>query len=200
MPSYLNILVGQDKARKAWSLAIVAAAVRLHTFCNCFDSKDVNSVHDTLRQSIQSKIDGDDINDNNTIVITEEEVYKVLKSINTHKAAGPDELRGWLVKNCNSSLLNIICIIYNLSLCLCRMPVIWKLGKIILVGKKPLPEVDNDLRPVILTAILAKCLERTILPKISECTKPIMHTLQFVHIPQRSTDDAPSTLLQELIQ
>ena len=68
------------------------------------------------------------------------------------------------------------------------------------MNKKPLPKVDNDLRPVTLTAILAKCFERVILPKISSHTKPIMDKLQFAYLPNRSTDDATTTLIHELSQ
>ena len=80
------------------------------------------------------------------------------------------------------------------------MPNLWKISEIIPVNKKPLPKVDNDLRPVTLTAILAKCFEQVILPKISSHTKPIMDKLQFAYLPNRSTDDATTTLIHELSQ
>ena len=80
------------------------------------------------------------------------------------------------------------------------MPNLWQIGEIIRVNKKPLPKVDNDLGPVTLTAILAKCFERVILPKISSYTKPIMDKLQFAYLPNRSTDDATTTLIYELSQ
>ena len=80
------------------------------------------------------------------------------------------------------------------------MPHLWKIGEIIPVNKKPPPKVDNDLRPVTLTAILAKCFDRVIQPKISSHTKPIMDKLQFAYLPNRSTDDATTTLIHELSQ
>ena len=80
------------------------------------------------------------------------------------------------------------------------MPALWKIGEIVPVNKKPLPKVDNDLRPVTLTAILAKCFERAVLPKISASTKPFMDTLQFAYQPNRSTDDAIITLIHEIAQ
>ena len=125
---------------------------------------------------------------------------KSLRKINTNKATGPDKISGRIVKQCTTSLLYIIHSIFNISLDLCRMPNLWKIGEIIPVNKKPLPKVDNDLRPVTLTAILAKCFERVILPKISSHTKPIMDKLQFAYLPNRSTDDATTTLIHELSQ
>ena len=80
------------------------------------------------------------------------------------------------------------------------MPALWKIGEIIPINKKPLPKVDNDLRPVTLTAMLAKCFERAVLPKMSTCTKPIMDILQFAYQSKRSTDDAIITLIHNLAQ
>ena len=80
------------------------------------------------------------------------------------------------------------------------MPSLWKIGEIIPVSKKPLPKVDNDLQPVTLTAVISKCFEKVILPKISACTSPFMDNLQFVYLPIRSIDDALITLLHELTQ
>ena len=96
--------------------------------------------------------------------MSQSDVYYILKSINTNKATGPDNISGRIIKKCVTSLLPIIHNIFNSSLRLCKMPAIWKIGEIVPVNKKPLPKVDNDLRPVTLTAILAKCFERAVLP------------------------------------
>ena len=117
-----------------------------------------------------------------------------------NKATGPDMISGKIVKKCATSLVYIIHRIYTMCLELCRMPDLWKMGAIIPVNKKPLPRVDNDLRPVTLTAILAKCFERVVLPKLSRCTRPIMDNLQFAYLPNRSTDDAIVTLIHEITQ
>ena len=42
-------------------------------------------------------------------------------------------------------------------------------------------------RPVTLTAILAKCFERALLPKITTHTQPVMDKMQFA-IPSKSVD------------
>ena len=51
-----------------------------------------------------------------------------------------------------------------------------------------------------ITAILAKCFERAVLPKISSSTKPLMDILQFAYQSKRSTDDAIITLIHDLAQ
>ena len=63
------------------------------------------------------------------ITITEEDVYKVLKEINTNKATGPDKISGRIVKQCTTSLLYIIHSIFNVSLDLCHMQNLWKIGE-----------------------------------------------------------------------
>ena len=82
----------------------------------------------------------------------------------------------------------------------CVMPTLWIIGEIIPVQKKPFPKVDNVLRPVTLTAILAKCFERTLLPKITTHTQPVMDKLQFTYQANRSTDDAIITVIHEIAQ
>ena len=80
------------------------------------------------------------------------------------------------------------------------MPSIWKIGEIAPVRKKPRPKVDNDFHPVTLTAMLAKCFERALLPKITIHTKPVMDKLQFAYQANWSTDDAIFTLIHKIGQ
>ena len=54
--------------------------------------------------------------------------------------------------------------------------------------------------PVTLTAILTKCFERALLPKLTFHTQPVMAKLQFTYQANRSTDDAIITLIHEIAQ
>ena len=92
--------------------------------------------------------------------ISEQEVYNILRKIKSKKAAGPDKISGKLIRSCTDSLLTIIHYIFNFSFPTDQFPSVWKCGKIILIPKKDVTTVDNDLRPVYLTAILGKCLEK----------------------------------------
>ena len=132
------------------------------------------------------------------ITISESEVYFILKSINTNKATWPDKLSSRIIKQCVTSLVPIIHTIFNNSIEQCVMPALWKIGEIVPVQKKPLPKVDNDLRPVSLTALLAKCFERSLLPKITTHTQPVMDKMQFAYQANQSTDDAIITLIHEI--
>ena len=107
------------------------------------------------------------------IHITEEKVCKALKTFKTNKATDPNKINERVVKECISGLIYIINNIIHIFLHLCRVPKVGKIGEIIAVKKKPLPKVDNNLRPVTLTTVLGKRYKRVILPKLSACTKPI---------------------------
>ena len=63
----------------------------------------------------------------------------------------------------------------NMTLCIFSLPK----GGWMLISYNWKPKVDNDLRPVTLTAILAKCFERALLPKVTAYTQPVMEKLQF---------------------
>ena len=112
----------------------------------------------------------------------------------------PDGLGGKVLKRCSSSLIYIIQHIFELSFIKCAYPSVWKIGEIVPVGKKDIPQVDNDLRPVTLTNILSKCLERVGLDLLMPFVKDRIDPLQFVYVSNRSTEDAMITLLHRVCQ
>ncbi len=192
----LNIITGRKTAKKACSLTSTPGSDdRLNNFYARFDDKDFSTIHQRIKTKLQNELPNE-----TPITVSESEVYFILKSINTNKATGPDKLSGRIIKQCVTSLVPIIHTIFNNSIEQCVMPALWKIGEIVPVQKKPLPKVDNDLRPVTLTAILAKCFERALLPKITTHTQPVMDKLQFAYQANRSTDDAIITLIHEIGQ
>ena len=56
-------------------------------------------------------------------------------------------------------------------------------------------KINNDYRPVALTAIIMKCLERIVLSKVLETVKPHLDPLQFAYCAKRGVEDAVLTLL-----
>ena len=74
------------------------------------------------------------------------------------------------------------------------MPQIWKTAVDIPVPKKPIPLVDNDLRPVSLTPVLMKCFERLIKPKLQQHVKEYIDLHQFAYRENMCTEDAVITL------
>ena len=68
------------------------------------------------------------------------------------------------------------------------------------VEKKPLPQCDNDLRPVTLTSILSKCLERVGLYLLMPYVEHLMDPLQFAYVKARSTNDAIVTVIHRITE
>ena len=186
----LKTLTGMEKKHKEPAiLGVKGSADRLNSFYARFNDKDFKQEHHSIKTELAQ------ISASQTIELPENCVRKVLNNIKVKKAEGPDGISGMLIKSCKDSLLSIIEYICCLSLNTAVYPAPWKLGKIIPVAKKDLPEKDNDMRPVTLTAILSKCLERVGLAILKPYTDKFLDPLQFAYVQKRSTDDAVATLV-----
>ena len=173
-----------QKRRDPAILTEPGAVERLNRFYARFDNTDFRNEQNYIKEQLVGTVDEE------AFVLPEEHVRKVLKGIKVNKAPGPDKLSGNLLKQCKDSLFYIIHYIFELSLSTCTYPSSWKIGEIVPVPKKDLPQVINDLRPVTLTSILSKCLERVGLALLMPHVKDNFDPLQFAYILGRSTDDA----------
>jgi len=83
-----------------------------------------------------------------------------LSQINVHRAPGPDGLPNWPLRDSASHLAGPVCAVYNASVREGYIPSQWKEANVVPVPKvQPLRAVEADLRPISLTATLAKLLE-----------------------------------------
>ena len=71
-----------------------------------------------------------------------------------------------------------------------QVPSSWKTAEIIPVPKKPKISCLNDLRPVALTSIAMKCMEKIVLNHILSCLSPVQDPFQFAYRANRSVEDA----------
>ena len=189
----LKVLTGMEK--KHTDPAILkdsGAPDRLNQFYARFDDKDFSQQQRDILHRLQASVD------NSGFSLDSDLVRKELCKIKVKKAAGPDRITGKLLKLCKDSLLKIVHALFELSLKSCVYPSSWKMGEIIPVPKKDMPKVDNDLRPVTLTSILSKCLERIgltlLMPHVQETFDP----LQFAYVNGRSTSDAICTMMNRI--
>ena len=106
--------------------------------------------------------------DHEEFVVSAEDVERVFAGVNKRKACGPDGMKGFVLKHCASQLSSIFTFIFNLSIKEHTLPTIWKTSEIIPVPKKANVKELNDLRPVALTPIVTKCLEKLILIEIKK--------------------------------
>ena len=75
------------------------------------------------------------------------------------------------------------------------IPTLWKRSEIRPIPKTNRPVELNDYRPVALTSVLVKCLERLVLPRILTQVSSTLDPLQFAYRPNRSVEDAVITVL-----
>ena len=80
-------------------------------------------------------------------------------------------------------------VLFQQSLDTCHVPLLWKTATIVPVPKKPSPKVQNDFRPVALTSIPFKCMERLILRILLAATSFKQDPMQFAYSTNRSTED-----------
>ena len=79
---------------------------------------------------------------------------------------GTDGICPKLLNTCSAELCGILTHVFNLSLCLQKVPRLWKTPRLVPVPKKSHPREHKDFRPVALTLHIMKAFERLVLPYI----------------------------------
>ena len=122
--------------------------------------------------------------DQTQICLTPDQVRSQLKKIKIRKAAGSDGPSSRLLRDCaRSQLCQVVLYIFNLSLCLERVPELWKTSWVVPVLKTARPRELNHYRPVALTSHLMKTLERFIFNHLCPLVTPVLELLQFAYRP-----------------
>lgn len=124
-----------------------------------------------------------------------EQVRSGLKRIKMRKSAGPDGISPRVLKVCADQLCWVTHYIFNLSLRLERIPVLWKTSCIVPVPKKTNPTEFAHYRPIALTAQLMKVFERLVLNYIKQLLCAFDDKLQFAYKTAIGVDDAIIYLL-----
>ena len=70
------------------------------------------------------------------------------------------------------------------------LPSVWKQSEIIPVPKKENVTELNDLRPIALTSVVMKCMDKIILRKLRAVFDPIQDPFQFAYRQKRGVEDA----------
>lgn len=127
--------------------------------------------------------------------VTEADVSETFSRVNGRKAAGPDGIPSRVLKTCYVQLAPVFTTIFNLSLSLCVVPRVFKETIIVPVPKKTPISCLNDYRPVALTSVIMKCLERLVISYVKRNISATLDPLQFAYCANRSADDAISLAL-----
>ncbi|MCP4490451.1 MAG: reverse transcriptase family protein, partial [Gammaproteobacteria bacterium] len=83
-----------------------------------------------------------------------------MTKINSNKAHGPDGIHGKLLKNCAVGLAYPLSLLFNLCYNTGSLPEEWKLGHVVPIFKKGNKHDVCNYRPISLTSLVAKTLER----------------------------------------
>ena len=68
------------------------------------------------------------------------------------------------------------------------------------IPKKDICLVDNDLKPVTLTSVLPKCLEKLVRRKLLNYVSDQLDQCQFAYLSGRPTDDAICSLIHNIFE
>ena len=104
----------------------------------------------------------------NNFDISVEKVKKLLKSLHTGKAPGPDGLNPLFLVSTAENIALPVTMIFRKTLEEGQIPDEWKLANVSPIFKKGKKSAPNNYRPVSLTCILCKLIEKIIREKIVE--------------------------------
>ena len=135
------------------------------------------------------------------ILCTPEEVEHLLLDLDVSKANGPDLVSARMLKNTATSIAPSIANLFNLSLCHGIVPECWKysmISPILKSASKPKSD-PNNYRPISLTSILCKLLEKHIFDVMYEhlSSNNLLSDSQWGFRPERSAVTALLSVLHE---
>ena len=120
------------------------------------------SVFTPVSSSAPPPMDGPHFPDITPIQIDPNGVVELLKNLITHKAAGPDKIPAYLLKEANMEIVPILTFIFQASLQQNSVPSDWKIASIVPLFKKGNHSLPNNYRPVSLSCICSKILEHIV--------------------------------------
>ncbi|KAI4899972.1 hypothetical protein NFI96_015155 [Prochilodus magdalenae] len=133
-----------------------------------------------------------------TVNLAADQVRRQLQRLHMNKALGPDGVPPRVLKACATQLCGVLQHVFNMSLCLQRVPVMWKMSCIVPVPKTPRPSDIKDYRPVALTSHIMKTMERLVLEQLRPMVQPLLDPLQFAYQPRLGVEDAIIYLLNRV--
>ena len=121
--------------------------------------------------------------------ITETQIREKLKELNPNKSQGPDKVHPRCLIEIKEQMIKPLQILFNTSLRTMQVPAEWKTAAITPVYKKGNKASCDNYRPVSLTSIVCKLLEKIIRDKIMGYLRKyeLLSNKQYGFIPGRST-------------
>ena len=117
------------------------------------------------------------------------DVIKVVMKLRNSSSAGPDGINVFFIKKILAEIANPLCKIYNVSLSQGTLPDDWKIAHVIPVFKKGDTQNASHYRPISLTSVICKILERIVRSKLLDyaINNNIIPKEQHGFVPRKST-------------
>ena len=174
--SLCNSKRGLWKAANSLTGRKSSSASALSRIINKFQSEQIaaESINDAFSDNFSPKSDFPCLND---ALSHREEVWnpvidvistwRLLKSINTRKAAGSDGIMPRIIRDCAEALAPPLTHLFALSVETKELPKQWKLANVIPIPK-PKASTIKDLRPISLLPIMVKVFEKIVLASVKD--------------------------------
>ena len=100
------------------------------------------------------------------VAVEREKILKIIRALDSNKAHGCDEVSIAMIKICDSSIVEPLCMIYEECLKKEVYPSIWKRANVIPVHKKNSRQAKTNYGPISLLPIFGKVFEKLIYDSI----------------------------------
>lgn len=117
------------------------------------------------------------------------DIVRVVRKLKSNSSPGPDGINVFFLKRILAVIVNPLCRVFNVSLNCGVLPEDWKVAHIIPVFKKGDIQKASQYRPISLTSVICKILERVVKEKLLEyiLKNNILPYEQHGFIPKKST-------------
>jgi hypothetical protein len=153
-------------------------------------SEDLADVKDSLSSDSGNVFD--------ETILSSEIVTDIFKRLNVNKAPGPDGICGRTLRLCAEQLGGVFHHLFQLSLESGRIPQLWKFSNVVPIPKISNPKQPNDFRPVALTSLVMKTVEKIVKRAVLNLTETNLDPLQFAYRAGRGVEDAKLFILNTL--
>ena len=152
-------------------------------FLNYFSSVYTTDNHilPEFRSNCTDRLDSFSCNSN--------DIVKIVKKLKSSSSSGPDGLNAYFIKRTIAVLASPLCKMYNVSLSNGVLPDEWKVAHIVPIFKKGDPHKASQYRPISLTSVVCKILERIVRVKLLDyiLVNNIIPNEQHGFVPKKST-------------
>ena len=153
------------------------------TKANLFNQYFFQQLSEASNYDIDINFDNDSDFD---IDYSPDRIDNLLKNVNTNKAGGPDRIPGIVLKRCSRVLAEPLSIIFKVIYNTGIVPSEWKLANVVPIFKKGNKKDIKNYRPISLTSIIAKIMERIIHEEILLKTIDKIDKRQHGFLPDKS--------------